>query len=167
MEIRTEQVQALLNQQENIAKRRASGTGAGFDAVLADRLALDSTPETVRQDGLANAGANSSVVGQMLLASAENASTASSAQSAMQQLFAQTSNTLDMWDAYVAKLGDAKSSSLRDAYALLEGVDAQVATLKQQAGPALSQNPQLAGLLNELEILTTTEKFKLNRGDYS
>ena len=168
MEIRTEQVQALLQQQEQVAKRQTSGTDAGFTALLANQMELAATQNTVRPDSVSGTGLQAGMVGQMLLASAENASpTANSTAPSMQQLFSQTSTALDMWDSYVAKLGDARSTSLRDAYSLLDGVDQQVSSLKQQAGSALSQNPQLASIVNELEVLTATEKFKLNRGDYS
>ena len=71
-------------------------------------------------------------------------------------------------DRQVTTLGDAgKNGSLRQAYALLQGIDGQVASLKENTAGLRGQNPGLDTLVNNLEVLATTEKFKFNRGDYN
>ena len=86
----------------------------------------------------------------------------------LQDAFTQASGTLDMWDSYVSTLGDAgNNGSLRQAYALLQGIDGQVASLKENTAGLRGQNPGLDTLVNNLEVLATTEKFKFNRGDYN
>lgn len=167
MDIRTEQVHALLRQQEMTAKKAAPSTGTGFDAALAQQVGLGGTdkgaPTAAPMPGL-----QSGIISQMLLAESEKSSSADPTELVMQQAFDQASGALDMWDSYVQVLGKpGAENNLREAYSLLQGVDEKVSALKQSAQPVLGQNPNLASIVNELEVLATTEKFKFNRGDYS
>lgn len=167
MDIRTEQVQALLRQQELSTKKAVPSTGTGFDAALAQQVGLGGT-EKGASTAAPLPGMQSGIIGQMLLAESEKVSSTDPTELVMQQAFEQASGALDMWDAYVQVLGKpGAENNLREAYGLLEGVDNKVAALKQSAQPVLGQNPNLAGIVNELEVLATTEKFKFNRGDYS
>lgn len=167
MNIRTENVEALLRQQEAAAKKASPGTGAGFDALLAKQMELASgqpTSPTIPPPGI-----QSHLISQMMLTHAEKTSaTADPVEQVMRQAFDQASGALDMWDSYVSILGKpGEEANLRDAYALLQGLDTKVSGLKQDAQPVLGQNPNLATLINELAVMTATEKFKMNRGDYS
>lgn len=168
MNIRTDQVQALLQQQERAAQKAQPATTEGFEAALAQQLGLAKAEHAT---GLSAPppGAFAGLVGQVLLQGAEKTSAATDPVAmSVQQAFEQASGALDLWDSYVAALGTpGTQSSLRDAYAFLQGVDSRVAQLKQGAHPALEQNPQLAGIIHELEVMSATEKFKLNRGDYN
>ena len=165
MNIRTEQVEALLRQQELAAKKTAP-TGEGFGAALAQQVNLAGT-EKGTSATVPPPGVQSGIVGQMLLAETEKTA-ADPVEAVMQQAMSQASGALDMWDSYISALGKpGADNSLRDAYALLQGVDTEVSALKQNAQPVLGQNPNLAGIINELEVLTATEKFKFNRGDYN
>ncbi|MGE4553681.1 MAG: hypothetical protein AB7D57_11245 [Desulfovibrionaceae bacterium] len=74
----------------------------------------------------------------------------------------QVQAVLDGFDAYADDLRAPDGSGLKDAYAELEDIEATVADLKQSV-PADSN---LGGLVNELDVLAATEKFKFNRGDY-
>lgn len=163
MNIRTEQVQALLQQQERAAQRAKPGTGEGFEAALAQHLGL-AEADTASRLPAPPPGASADIVGQVLLQKAEKVSAATDSQ----QAFEQASGALDLWESYVTALGKpGAQSTLRDAYTLLQGIDRQVATLRQGAHPALENNPQLAGIIHEIEVMSATEKFKLNRGDYN
>ena len=83
------------------------------------------------------------------------------------QVCTQASGALDMWDDYITRLGDSSEGSLRGAYAVLEGLDEQVSALRRDTQSMNGQHPELDSLVNELAVMTTTEKFKFNRGDYA
>lgn len=167
MEINAEQLEALLRVQEQQAQtaRKPTGQPGVFDALLTEQLA--------GQDNGAAAtsplppGAQAALYSQILL-NGVGASEATDPDTAVfQAAFDQASGTLDMWDMYAKTLGSSPTdSSLREAYALLEGIDSEVSKIRQDTAGVRGKNPGLDGLLNELEVLTATEKFKFNRGDY-
>ena len=108
------------------------------------------------------------MISQMLLGATGGADETNPTEDVLQDAFNQASGTLDMWDSYVSTLGNAgKNGSLRQAYALLQGIDGQVASLKENTAGLRGQNAGLDTLVNNLEVLATTEKFKFNRGDYN
>ncbi|MEG2172026.1 MAG: hypothetical protein RRY29_02060 [Desulfovibrionaceae bacterium] len=168
MKIQTEQLDALFKQQELHAKQTLRPGKEDFGATLAQELGLTAgatpAPGTVPLPGSQHA-----VIGQMLLGNAENtAAPASALETVMQQTLAQASGALDTWESYLGALGQTgkQGGTLRDAYGLLQGLDTQVAALKQKAQPVLGQNPALASIVQELDVMTATEKVKFNRGDY-
>ncbi len=166
MDIRTEQLQALLKQQELQAKKPASKSEAtgDFAAALQQEVALGGAT-----DGTQKApppGVQASLASQILLADAENISAASASSMTNEQAYGHASETMDKLESYANILREPRQGNLRDAYATLEDVESYVQTLKQGAEPLLEQNSDLAGLVNELEVLATTERFKFNRGDY-
>ncbi len=165
MDIRTEQLEALLKQQEFQAKKSStskSDAGEGFAATF-EQAALGGTENDVKT-APTPPGAQASIVGQVLLVDAENISVDSVMTD--EAAYAQASGAIDKWESYVNTLRSPREGNLRDAYTALEDVASHVQTLKQQSAPLLEQNDNLAGIVNELEVLTATEKFKFNRGDY-
>lgn len=169
MKIQTEQLDALFKQQELRAQKPAGATREDFGTTLAQELGL-------AQGGKASAttplpGAQNAVIGQMLLGDTENtAAPDSDMEAVMQQSLSLASGALDTWESYVGALNQAgkpgAQGNLRDAYGFLQGLDSQVAALKQGAQPVLGKNPALANIVQELDVMTATEKFKFNRGDY-
>jgi hypothetical protein len=79
----------------------------------------------------------------------------------------QLENILGEWENYAAHLSEpATGSGLREADGTLSGIEGDVAKLKSD-WPKLGQdNPGLKSVVDELEIMTVTERIKLNRGDY-
>lgn len=78
------------------------------------------------------------------------------------------SEILDMVDLYssaLAGLDGQGQENLKRAYSILENVSDAAAKLKNSFA-GLADNPVLAGIVNELDVMTATEKFKINRGDY-
>ncbi len=170
MEISTEQLEALLRQQEQqaTAARRQAGPGDGFEALLAQQLGGGAEWANAAGGLLPPGAAQAGLISQMLLNGAEQEQTSDPDAQILQEAFAQASGTLDLWDSYAKTLGSsADGGSLRDAYALLQGIDSQVARIRQNTVGVRGKNPGFDSLLNELEVMTATEKFKLNRGDYS
>lgn len=169
MKINNEQLDALLRQQDQAAgaARKQPGKGGGFEAALAEQLGLGSGNGAPAAAPLPP-GAQTGLIGRMLLGNAEETSALNPDEALLQEAFNQASGTLDLWDSYVDALGKpGAGESLRDAYSLLQGIDGKVAELKQGTVGVRGQNPGFDSLLNELEILTATEKFKFNRGDYN
>jgi len=161
MKVRMEEVNALLQQEQ--AAQQAKSKGGGFEAVLAKELrqsggdaqgALPPPP-----------GAQGGVIGQMLLEPREQAESA--LRNALQLNLQQASGLLDSMNAYVNALSArGADGSLKAIYPLLEGMEQEMGTLKQEGMSLEEKHAGLASLINELEVLTTTEKFKFNRGDY-
>ncbi|MDR2892760.1 MAG: hypothetical protein LBV80_06730 [Deltaproteobacteria bacterium] len=73
---------------------------------------------------------------------------------------------LGQWDQYAAAIGGGAGGNLRSAYGLLSNLSGGVAELKNSMPGLLAGNPELASLVNELDVMTTTETIKFNRGDY-
>ncbi len=169
MNIQTQNIEALLSQQELQAKKSAAqknANGTDFAATLAEQAALGDAENSNVQAHLAQ-GVQANVAQQLLVNGVENLAASSATSPAAEQAFEQASQALNMWDSYAQKLRTPNNDgNLRDAYALLEGIESQVSSLKANNKQSLEQNPDLAGLVNELEIMSTTEKFKFNRGDY-
>jgi len=164
MKVRVEQLKALLQQEQAVPK--AQPKGEGFEAMLAQEL---------RQSGGGTQGVlppppgtQAGVVSQMLLEAASGqAESVDPFEDALRQSFQQASGLLDSVNAYVDALSArGADGNLKAIYPLLEGLERQMGVLKQGAAPLEAKHAGLASLINELEVLTTTEKFKFNRGDY-
>ncbi len=165
MQITTEHIESLLRQQKlQAAKVSTSTSESSFGAAFAQQMSLGSV-ESTSQVASPLPTVQSNIVSQLLLSNADDTAVTSGY---TDKLFDQASGALDMWESYANVLQESgvDEGNLRDAYALLEGTEAQVATLKTESQGILEENPNLASLVNELEVLTTTEKMKFNRGDY-
>ncbi len=165
MEINTQQMEALLHLQEQQAQlpRRSNGQASGFDALLNRQLQSDTIP--IAGMPASPMAVQTDIYSQTLMNSVKESEALDPDSAVLQAAFEQASGTLALWDNYTRILGGANTeSSLRDAWGLLEGIDARVAQIRDN--PARGLNPDLDGILNELEIMATTEKFKFNRGDY-
>ncbi|MDL2216562.1 hypothetical protein LJB81_02370, partial [Desulfovibrio sp. OttesenSCG-928-M14] len=65
-----------------------------------------------------------------------------------------------------AQIGSG-NQDLRQAYGLLQSMGQQVTDFKARFPNAAQEQPELAAMLNEVDVLFTTETFKFNRGDYA
>lgn len=163
MEINTQQLDALLHVQEQQAQLTRPNTPApGFDALLNQQL-LENANGDPR---LVTPGSgDAAIIGDMLLGGVDSANAVDPDTAVLQAAFQEASGALDLWDTYAQALGRSSSdTALKDAYAILQGIDSRISQLK--ANPLAGNNAAFDGVLNELEILATTEKFKFNRGDY-
>jgi ribosome-binding ATPase YchF (GTP1/OBG family) len=73
-------------------------------------------------------------------------------------------NILSKWEKYADQL-NSPQSSLKDAYAGLEEISRAVEDMKEKVDPD-KHGAQIRNVLNELDVMTTTEMIKFNRGDY-
>jgi hypothetical protein len=76
-----------------------------------------------------------------------------------------TDDLLGAWERYVATLGSGETSA-KSVWGMLAGMDARVQDLRAEMDKLGAQGQGLGVVINELEVLTATEKFKFNRGDY-
>lgn len=167
MEIDTQQIEALLRQQEQqqASGARARTANSSFDDILMQQMGAAQTGAggaVPLPPGAARAG----LISQLLLSDSGAPAAANADEAVMQAAFEGASGALDLWDAYARAVDSGASSDLRQAYGLLADIDSQVSSLRQKASAARGLNPGLDSLLNELEVLTATEKVKFNRGDY-
>ena len=170
MKVTNDQLEALLRQQSQSSgtSRTQTAQGGGFEAALTEQLGLENAVATSAFPTSATGQTSqASMISQMLLGTTQTEAT-DIEEEVIQSAFSQASGTLDMWDSYVNALGSSgQGGSLREAYSLLQGIDGQVAALKTNTAAVRGQNTGLDSLVNELDVMTATEKFKFNRGDYN
>jgi len=73
---------------------------------------------------------------------------------------------LNQWEKYSDALASGGSAQLRQAYGTLETIQDGVKRLKDEHPGLDGHSPELSSLVNELDVLATTEQIKFNRGDY-
>lgn len=164
MEINTQQLDALFQVQEQHTQqpRKTQTQAQGFEDLLNSQLAEKAE---ARPDNLAAHNAQALMYSQLLNPVSEDASTVDPDEAAIMAAFDQASGTLDLWDSYARTLGASPAdTALREAWSILEGIDARLSQMR--ANPLSGSNEALKGILNDLEVMTATEKFKFNRGDY-
>jgi len=162
MKIEQSRIDPLL-QQEQAQKARGERTGEGFGEVMAREAARGDASRAgmpLPPPGVA-AGFDPRFAASDVMAAALLHEGAEEAASGLEGL-------LDELAAYARELDGRGDSHLRGAYGRLESIESRLNALKADpaAGQALALNQNLAGILNELEVLAATEKFKFNRGDY-
>lgn len=164
MEINTQQMEALLQLQEQQAQlpRKNSGAATGFEEILGQQLSQGNSAQMA--DATLAGPARANFYNPLLIDETDQAKQLDPDSAVLKAAFDQASGTLDLWDSYAHALGTSTNdTALRDAWNLLEGIDNNLTQMKSVRG----KNPELDALLNELEIMATTEKFKFNRGDYT
>ena len=172
MEIDSQQMDDLLRiqrQQQGLSVRQqtADGVSGNFEALFNEALTPQNTtqtPSNIATPGMAQSG----MISQMLLNPIEGTQGIDSDTDLLQSSFTAASGTLDLFDSYARTLASGtESGNLRNAYSILENIDSQVSQLKTNASQMQQQNPGLNSLVNDLEIMATTERIKFNRGDYA
>ncbi len=72
---------------------------------------------------------------------------------------------LSKWENYSQTLG-AEGGNLREGYNLLTGIRQSIQEVRSDLAAKPASRQELHDMIEELDILTTTEEFKFNRGDY-
>lgn len=163
MEINTQQMEALLHLQEQQAQlpRKQQSPGTDFESILARQMGVDAEAAGISpaMPGMAN------IYPPLLLQDSDASQPVDVDTAVLLEAFDQASGTLDLWDTYKRTLATSTTdTALRDAWGMLQGIDAQVSQMR--SNPLRGRSAELDSILNELEVLTATEKFKFNRGDY-
>ena len=167
MKIGTEQLEALQRQEQTQRKTTGGAAAVGdFGALLSQELSGTESAQSAAS--VAPPGAAG--IDPLLMVSAPDGVDevdAASDSTGLDQAMEQLDGLLNNWDAYARELGQgASTGGLRGAYSMLQGIDNSLRDLKQNM-PNLSDHEGLAAVVNELEVMAATEKFKFNRGDYA
>lgn len=152
MKITSEQLAALQLQQKNKAR---NASGEGFAQALAQELDSDASTEASKAVPSASPMVR---LDQAMQAAMLNIPTEQTVMDKMNSL-------LSKWENYSQVIGTA-DGNLREGYSLLADIRQNIQEVKGDLAksPALGQGLQT--MVEELDILATTEEFKFNRGDY-
>ncbi|ADU64013.1 MAG: hypothetical protein KUA35_06860 [Pseudodesulfovibrio sp.] len=77
----------------------------------------------------------------------------------------QVESILDKWDSYAATL-QTSGASLKAAYGTLDEIASGVEAIRTDEPDLASTHPGLKSIVDELDAMAATERFKFNRGDY-
>lgn len=168
MNIRTDYLETLQRQQETNRKIPEVPAGAdGFAALFSQEIGQNGQTGAPlgAMDASRPANRSASLEAAMLVSGMGAPVAADGDASLLQSITGQASGLLEAWDQYAAALSDGGSQ--KNAWAQLLGMDDQVRALRGSLGGLSESNPALENIVNELEIMAATEKFKLNRGDYA
>lgn len=167
MKIHSEQLDYLLRQ-EQLNKSATSVPTEDFGSLFNQEV---ERVQAEAQEVLPPPGARTASIDPMLLAGMEEIPGTESglddADTAMMRTFMeQADDSLQTLDGYAAALGKGENPA-RDAWQMLQNLDGRVSAMRESMG-RMSANASagLEDVVNELEVLAATEKFKFNRGDY-
>lgn len=161
MKIQTDQVNAL-RQVAQQAKGTAD-TSDAFASLLAKEVGGDQAAQAPRL-----AAPPLAALASLDLSGVQDAETVEAAGQCSEEERAVMNNMdtlLAKWENYADTLASGSGrDSLKQAYGVLENIESGVKKLKDDL--PRDANAGLGSLVNELEVMTVTEKIKFNRGDY-
>ncbi|MBQ4133671.1 MAG: hypothetical protein IJD04_08080 [Desulfovibrionaceae bacterium] len=161
MKIQNELLTGILNDPQQLKKTGSAQPDADFAAVLSNELAQGQGPSQV-MPGVQD------VLPLLELTDSEALGTQSAPgfTERENQFMDELGELLNVVDSYSQALaGNGGETSLKSVYGILETISQKTGELKG-ALSELGDQPALNGIINELEVLASTERFKLNRGDY-
>lgn len=160
MKIQNDPLRALIEQGE--AHRKTKAGGVDFESMLARELQSQNAGQTgVVQNAEQNVAALATQIHSVQELGGAEAQGQSDAMYTKKM-----ENLLDKWDLYSQALSRPDAASLKNVNSLLDGMSSELTALKTALPDLPGNNAGLTGLVNELEVLTTTERIKFNRGDY-
>jgi hypothetical protein len=162
MKIRPEQLDALRREEELRSRSQPDKTGK-FGDMLAQEVRKGDSPEAAEgatPPGRAEAAQAAEAARQVDRAEAVQPPTTE------REVMETLDRVFDQWEQYADSLRQQEEGDLRHAYGVLEDISSQVEGLKAATGGLEQRNPSLQSMVDSLEILTVTERFKFNRGDY-
>ena len=152
MKITSDQLAALQLQQKNTVR---NVPGEGFAHTLAQELGSSSAAQTPSAISPATPMVR---LDQALQAALLQTSTEQTVMEKMDAL-------LSKWENYSQIIGSA-NGNLREGYSLLADIRHNIQEVKGELAHSPTLGQKLQPMIDELDILTTTEEFKFNRGDY-
>ncbi len=166
MKISNEQIIAL---QENEARRKTQAVDEGFGTLLTQQLGSEAQGVASAIAPLEmKAGLLQGVLQGSLASASQNGELANltSAQGMFEEASGQLDDMFAGFDGYAAQLTSTQPNAMRAAYGQLETMTDKIAKFRAAFPDMEKQHPELASMVNELDVLATTERFKFNRGDY-
>jgi hypothetical protein len=159
MKIQTDQITPV--QQTGTVQKAKNAASTSFGDILAQEVGASqpasqaaSLPPLGAVAGLAQAMATQAVT--------KTTDVSSERQTVMDNV----DTVLNQWEKYSGQLAGGSATQLRQAYGTLETIQAGVQKIKDDHPGLDAHSPQLSSLVNELDVMATTEKIKFNRGDY-
>ena len=153
--------------EQSEARQKTQGAAEGFDALLAETLAQGQAQGVSPLAPKSLSSLLGMVPGGMEAArELDPAKLAEIAGLSMQEAAVAIDSLFSDMEKYAGELGNAGKGNLKNAYALLEQIGSRVAEARGAFPDMENQSPELAAMLNELDVLATVERFKMNRGDY-
>ncbi|MBQ7608298.1 MAG: hypothetical protein IJU76_10070 [Desulfovibrionaceae bacterium] len=151
------------------AQKKVTGSAENFGDILNNALVAQEPSDTSPMyTSLLPRSEQADMISKMLLQPLNQDSGEALTPHFLQDTLANASGTLDLWDSYAKTLESASGNNgLRDAYSILENIGVQISQLKNRAASLKSNDFGLNSLINELDIMATTERIKFNRGDYA
>ncbi|MCG8530190.1 MAG: hypothetical protein MI749_05950 [Desulfovibrionales bacterium] len=157
MRIHTEQITQIVQQDKTATASKR--TADGFYNLLSQEIELQSK---AAEEATLPPGARSIAFDPRLATGQQQAQAATDPEQVADEL----EGILDQWEKYSTQIATADTPDLKGAFGTLQELAYNLATLKQTAPSLKSDFPELDSVRNELEVMTVTEQFKLNRGDY-
>lgn len=158
MKISSDHVSAVEQQQQSEHVQARQAEGGGFGELLAKELGA--SPASAQESaGIKPLGVNPLLLAQVPAVEKPQAGG---------RIVDSLENLLSEWEDYAGRLeaqGDAPD--LKDAYRTLSRIGGEIERLKAEHPDLASKSPQLKSLVDELEVMSVTETFKFNRGDYT
>lgn len=158
MKITNEQLRAL--QDNDIRRTKSQKTSGEFSELFARQLDTEQSAAATGADGIQAQPQAASALS--FGAPVETADTGRPLRVATQLM----DGMCDTVDQYADSL-TRRDSGLKEAYGLLQSLSSQIDDFKTRFPDAGESMPELAGILNELDVLAAAETYKLNRGDYA
>ena len=159
MKITNEQLRIM--QDNELRKAQQQGKPSGeFGELLALQMEKGQAQESVSPLG------SSPLSSQVIVPLSEEGAAASGGVSSSGDAASKMDGMFTSFERYAEQLAQGNTGNLREAYNLLQDVSGQIAGFKAEYPNAGEEMPEMAAMLNELDVLTTTETFKFNRGDY-
>jgi hypothetical protein len=151
MKITPDQLAALQSQQK---KTSQSNRGEEFMRLLTQEMQSgDAAQGTTVFPATPQPG-----IGQILQTSMLHTSTERTIMDKMDAL-------LTRWENYSQSLATPQHN-LREGYRILDDIRSRIREVKEDATVMAAGGQSLERMIEELDILTVTEEFKFNRGDY-
>lgn len=157
MKIRPDQIEGIRQQDQQSRTDKADKAGKAFQELLNAEVGKgEKAAKPLSPPPLPGMGGVNSLLNVQQVQSVD----AAGAQRAVAE---KVENLLDKVDDYAAEIeSENAGGSLRRAHGLLDEIEQGVSGLKEQA----ASDPTLRGVVDELEVLSVTERIKFNRGDY-
>lgn len=163
MKITNDELDALRQQEQT--KSTTTSEAGNFEEVLAQQMGGDSSASDVEGLGAPPPGAKTLGIGSML--QVENLSETQETVPTEREVMDNIDNLLSQWENYAQTLQTQdQDEGLRQAYGVLENIEQDIEGLKETVPNLAQENSDLQDVVDELEIMTVTEKIKFNRGDY-
>ncbi len=158
-----------IQQSPQQTQKKMPASADNFGEIFQNALVAQQPSDTSVTSGLLPRTEQADMISKMLLQPLDDQGEHETSSAVLlQNTLDNASGTLDLWDSYEKTLESASGSNgLRDAYSILENIGAHISQLKSSAESLKSNDFGLNSLINELDIMATTERIKFNRGDYA